>query len=752
MEYDIVLHDYSSSAYLQYAMTTVLDRALVTVADGNKPVHRRILYAMERLGLRPDAKPVKSARVVGEVLGKFHPHGDSSVYDAMVRMAQDFSLRYPLVHGQGNFGSRDGDSAAAMRYTEVKLSPIAYLLLDDLGQDSVDFKSNYDNSLTEPTLLPARLPFALLNGTQGIAVGMASNIPSHNLREVAAAAALLVGNPAASDDEVLDNIQGPDFPDGGRVSITRAALLDVYRSGRGSIRMQATWVVEPLARGQWQIAITELPYQVSAKLVAQEIATLADPLPPSGKKQITPQQSAMRQGALNLIEGIRDESGREHRIRLVITPKHSKLDPEVLMSFLTQNTSLSCNFSVNMTTLGLDGSPTTRGLVPVLRDWCEFRLITARRKIVHRLGQVQARLHVLEGRLVVYMNVLEVIKLIHEADDPRVELMTRYSMSEIQADDILDMRLRQINKLDGFKIQKDLDELRKEAASLQNLLDKEPLLRKLVVSEIVKDSEKFGDDRRTRIEVPSGNESAPSPSALVDLPLTVLLNQNHYLRAKQGHEDASKPLSDKDKLRLWGRTAWPVGVLDSTGRVYSIKTSDIPMGQGNGVPVSALISLGQGASLAGLVTGDPDQRVLIVKESGLGFVARVKDCQSRQKAGSAFVSLDAGDRILHVQALDPGADRLALVSSAKRALVIDLAEVKELNGGGKGVKLIGLDTGAQVTAVQVFSSTQAVESAIPDYPELDLADPRYMGTRASKGAKPALKRKPKPAADSAPQD
>lgn len=744
---ELLLHSYAEDAYLDYAMAVVKDRALAQVEDGNKPVHRRILHAMRGLGLTHEAKPVKSARIVGEVLGRFHPHGDTSVYDAMVRLAQPFSLRYPLITGQGNFGSRDGDSAAAMRYTEAKLSPIAALLLDELGAGTVDFKPNYDGSHDEPKLLPARLPFALLNGTMGIAVGMASNIPPHNLCEVVEAAVAVLDNPNITAAEILEHMPGPDFPDGGHLISSPSEIASAYESGRGPLRLRARWIREDLARGQWQIVVKELPYQVSTKQILEQIETLSNPQAPAGKKALTQQQVMLRQISLDFLERATDESGKDDPIRLVLVPRTSKVDEQALMSFLLAHTSLEESFGLNATMIGLDGGPATKGVLQVLKEWCQFRVSTVHRRSAWELAQAQKRIHLLEGRMTVYLNLDEVIKVIREAQEPRAELMTVFTLSEAQADDILEMRLRALNKLEGIKIEKELKELRAEAERLGVLLASEAALRKLVVKELRADGAKYGDKRRTLIkhEAKAAGAAAAAAQVAADEPVTAIVSKNLWARARTGHGLERTTLSykpgDSEGFVLETRSLWPVAFMDNTGRVYSIKASDLPSGRGDGVPLSTLIELQPGARIVHVWSANPDQSYLFSGQRGYGYIAQLKNCVASKRAGKAFLTLESGEMPLAPLPLLPNStDLLALGSSDGRLLVFPLVEVKTLAAGGKGVMLMMLEAGQTISALRslsaedrTLSGQMALVKGTASFTLKGAELEKYIGRRARKG-------------------
>ena len=742
---ELPLASYAEDSYLKYAMATVKDRALLQVEDGQKPVQRRILYAMLMLGLTPDAKAVKSARIVGDVLGKYHPHGDQAAYQAAVRMAQNFTLRYPLIKGQGNFGSRDGDPAAAMRYTEAKLSAFAAgLLLEELKQGTVDYKDNYDGSEKEPVLLPARLPLTLLNGTMGIAVGMASNIPPHNLREVASAAVFVLQNPGATAAEVLAHLPGPDFPTGGQLISSPGEIANAYATGRGSLRIRSRWHREELARGQWQIIVTELPYQVSSKQILEELDTLTNPQPLAGKKQLTQQQINLKQLSLEFLERASDESDKAANVRIVLAPRTSKIDEAAMMAFLLANTSLEDTFGLNFTMLGLDGSPQTKGIVTILQEWCHYRTITVRRRTQWQLDQASKRIHILEGRMAVYLNLDRVIATIRTAEEPRTDLMTEYSLSEIQADDILEMRLRALNKLEGAKIERELADLRKEAERLDALLKSDSALRKLVVKEIEADSAKYGDDRRTLIK-PEARAAGAGVAArtVVDEPLTVILSKNMWLRARPGHDlDLAtvtyKP-GDKEFIVLKTRTTLPVVFMDSMGRTYSIQASEVSTGRGDGSPLSTMIELQAGASIVHALSTSPEQMFAFAGQGGYGLMAPLQSCIASKRAGKAFLTVDAGELpMAPVQVSKDAPGWVAVGSSDGRMLAFPASEVKSLASGGKGVMLMVLEEGQTLTVVRYLeeprvSGTLTVKDKEVAFDLKGAEFEKHLGKRARKG-------------------
>ena len=547
------LATYAQRAYLEYALSVVKGRALPDVCDGQKPVQRRILYAMSRMGLgfsgTTGAKPVKSARVVGDVLGRFHPHGDQAAYDALVRMAQDFSQRYPLIDGQGNFGSRDGDGAAAMRYTEARLSKITTLLLDEIDQGTVDFIPNYDGSTEEPRQLPARLPFVLMNGASGIAVGLATEIPSHNLREVADACVALIKSPKLTDDELFALMPGPDFPGGGQIISPASDIADAYRTGRGSLKVRARWKIEDLARGQWQLVVTELPMGVSSQKVLEEIEELTNPKVKAGKKALSADQLQLKASILSVLDVVRDESSKDAAVRLVFEPKTSRIEQQELITALLAHTSLETSSPINMTSVGIDGKPVQKSLRQMILEWITFRQQTIVRRSEHRLGKVMDRIHILEGRQLVLLNIDEVIAIIRQSDEPKQALMDRFKLSERQAEDILEIRLRQLARLEGIKIEQELKELRTEQTQLEEILANPSALKRLMVKEIEQDAKNFADPRRTLIQE---EKKAVAEVKVVDEPVTVVVSQKGWVRARQGHGHDASSFAFKSGDGLYG--------------------------------------------------------------------------------------------------------------------------------------------------------------------------------------------------------
>ena len=692
---------YAEQAYLDYAVSVVKGRALPELGDGQKPVQRRILFAMQAMGLQSGSRPVKSARVVGDVLGKFHPHGDQAAYDALVRMAQAFTLRYPLIDGQGNFGSRDGDNAAAMRYTEARLTPIARLLLDELGEGTVDFVPNYDGSQLEPASLPARLPMVLLNGASGIAVGMATEMPPHNLTEVAQACVALIKDPTLDAAAIQAIVPGPDFPGGAQVISEAEDIAQVYASGRGSLKMRARWQFEEMARGQWQLVVTELPPGTSGQKVLEEIEDITNPKVKTGKKTLSTDQQLNKAQMLGLLDAVRDESGKDADVRLVFEPKSSRVDRDQFVTLLLAQTSLETNVSVNLVCVGTDGRPKQKSLRDILLEWTAFRAQTILRRSQYRLDKVLDRIHVLEGRMLVYLNVDEVIQTIRESDEPRQALMARFKLSERQAEDILEMRLRQLARLEGIKIEQELQDKKDEQVKLEELIEKPPALRRLMIKEIEADIKAFGDARRTVIE-PA--ERAVLAVKVTDEPVTVIVSQKGWVRSRQGHGHDAAQFTFKSGDAYYGhfecRSTHQLIVLGSSGRVYSTPVAGLPSARGDGSPVTALIDLEPGTQVIHSFAAEADQMWLITTSAGFGFKAPTSAMVSRQKAGKQFITLDTGEALMRPVQLDTSQTHVALLSSRQRLAVIDSEEIKKLAGGGKGTILIGLEASDQLSQVK----------------------------------------------------
>ncbi len=689
---NLTLAHYAEQAYLDYAVSVVRGRALPDVGDGQKPVQRRILFAMQSMGLQSGAKPVKSARVVGDVLGKFHPHGDQAAYDALVRMAQSFSLRYPLIDGQGNFGSRDGDNAAAMRYTEARLTPFARVLLDELDEGTVEFAPNYDGSQMEPLMLPARLPVMLLNGASGIAVGMATEIPAHNLREVASACVALLRQPTLSDRELYALVPGPDFAGGGQIITPAEDVAQIYQTGRGSIKARARWQFEEMARGQWQLVVHELPPGTSCQKVLEEIEDLTNPKVKTGKKSLTPEQQQTRAQMLALLDAVRDESGKDAAVRLVFEPKTSRIDRDEFVNTLLAQTSMETNVPINIVCIGVDGRPRQKGLREVLTEWVGFRTDTVLKRTRHRLDKVLDRIHVLEGRMIVYLNVDEVIQTIRESDEPRPALMKRFALTERQADDILDMRLRQLARLEGIRIEQELKDKREEQARLQELIDQPNALKRLIIREIEADAKQYGDERRTLIQAA---ERAVLEVKVLDEPVTVIVSQRGWLRSRQGHGHDASLFTYKAGDSAYGvfecRSTDTLIAFGSNGRIYSVAVSSLPSARGDGAPVTSLIDLESGTHISHMIAAAPESRWMLSTAMGYGFSALLSDMVTRQRAGKQFVTIESGDALLRPVPLFAHAQHLAMLSSKGRLLVIALEEIKHLAGGGRGTILMGID-------------------------------------------------------------
>ncbi|MDR3158756.1 MAG: DNA topoisomerase IV subunit A [Zoogloeaceae bacterium] len=742
----VLLHESALRDYLEYAVAVVKGRALPDVKDGMKPVQRRVLFAMRELGLFAAAKPVKSARVVGDVIGKYHPHSDASAYDAMVRVAQPFTLRYPLVDGQGNFGSRDGDNAAAMRYTEARLMPIADLLLAEIDEGTVDFRPNYDGTFEEPTFLPARLPFVLLNGASGIAVGMATEMPPHNLKEVADAAIHLLQHPEATLEDLLAHLAGPDYPGGGQIISSAADIAAAYRTGRGSLRVRARYGIEDLARGAWQVVFTELPPGVSSARVQSEAGAILNPQPRAGKKAV--EQSAAQLKALfaSQLDKMRDESGKDDAVRLVFEPASSRQNREEFVALLLAHTSLEITAPINLVAVGLDGRPCQKPLREILGEWCQFRVRTLARRTRYRLEKTQERIHILEGRHIVFLNIDTVIRLIREADDPKAALVARFSLSERQAEDILEIRLRQLARLEGVKIEQELIKLRAEQAALETLLKDESRLKKQVVREIREDAQKYGDPRRTLIQ-PALAASRAEVTPVADEPVTVIISEKGWARVRQGHalDLSAIAFKDGDKLGVIHecRSVDALAILADDGRAYTVAVAQLPDGRGMGAPLSSFVEMGRGR-IAHVLAGKAENEWLIAKSSGYGFICTLADLFSRQKAGKAFLFMEENARILPPQALAANAVSayLAALSSDFRLLIFPLEQMKRLSGG-KGVQIMGIK--GEETLLQTLVSPSAVvkiRGTFRGRPKEIFSESRHIGQRARRGAGIGLIREP----------
>jgi topoisomerase-4 subunit A len=683
------LADYTEQAYLNYSMYVIMDRALPHIGDGLKPVQRRIVYAMSELGLDADAKHKKSARTVGDVLGKFHPHGDSACYEAMVLMAQPFSYRYTLVDGQGNWGAPDDPkSFAAMRYTEARLSRYSQVLLSEVGQGTVDWAPNFDGTLQEPAVLPARLPNILLNGTTGIAVGMATDVPPHNLREVASACVRLLDEPKATIEQLCEHIQGPDYPTEAEIVTPRAEIQKIYESGRGSIRMRAVYRVE-----DGDIVVTALPHQVSGAKVLEQIA------------------AQMQAKKLPMVADLRDESDHENPCRIVIIPRSNRVDATELMQHLFATTDLENSYRVNVNIIGLDGRPQLKNLRALLLEWLEFRTNTVRRRLQHRLDKVQKRLHLLEGLLTAFLNLDEVIHIIRTEEHPKQALIERFQLTEIQADYILETRLRQLARLEEMKIRGEQDELLKEQAKLQALLGSDAKLRKLVRSELIKDAETYGDDRRSPI-VERAEAKALSENELMPTePVTVVLSEKGWVRCAKGHDIDATGLSykagDGFKAAAAGRSNQFAVLIDSTGRSYSLPAHSLPSARGQGEPLTGRLTPPPGATFECVLLPEDDALYVVASDAGYGFVVKGEDLQAKNKAGKGLLSLPNGAKVMSPRpVVDREQDWLAAVTTEGRLLVFKVSDLPQL-GKGKGNKIIGVP-GDRVASREEFVTDLAV--------------------------------------------
>ncbi|HUT40457.1 MAG TPA: DNA topoisomerase IV subunit A [Gammaproteobacteria bacterium] len=666
------LKTFTEKAYLDYSMYVILDRALPHIGDGLKPVQRRIVYAMSELGLQATAKHKKSARTVGDVLGKFHPHGDSACYEAMVHLAQDFTCRYPLVDGQGNWGSPDDPkSFAAMRYTEARLTPYAEVLLAELGQGTVGWTPNFDGTLDEPSLLPARLPNVLLNGATGIAVGMATDVPPHNLREVAEAAILLLDKPKSTLEDLCEIVQGPDFPTGAEIISSRAELIEAYRTGYGSVRIRACYEVE-----NGEIVITALPFQTSGSKVLEQIA------------------AQMNAKKLPMVEDLRDESDHESPTRLVIVPRSGRVDVETLMSHLFSTTGLERTARINLNLIGLDGRPRIKNLLEILREWLQFRTATVRRRLGFRLDKVNSRLHMLDGLLIAFLNLDEVIHIIRTEDKPKQVLMERFRLTEEQVNYILDTRLRQLALLEEMKIRSEQEELLAERDELQAILGSERRLKTLIKKELLADADKFGDARRSALVEREAAQVLDETALIPSEAVTVVLSKNGWVRVAKGHdidpEEMSYKAGDGFFMAARGRSNQLAVFIDSNGRTYALPAHGLPGARGQGEPLSGRLKPADGARFAGVMMGEPEQLFLLASDAGYGFVARLADMITRNKAGKSTLSVPKGADVLPpVTVRSHDDDWVVAATTEGYLLVIPLNEVPQLPRG-KGNKIISI--------------------------------------------------------------
>ncbi|WP_168541850.1 DNA topoisomerase IV subunit A [Acinetobacter sp. A2] len=707
--------EFTERAYLNYAMYVIMDRALPHISDGLKPVQRRIVYAMSELGLKHSGKPKKSARTVGDVLGKYHPHGDSACYEAMVLMAQPFSYRYPFIEGQGNWGSPDDPkSFAAMRYTEAKLSQYSEVLLAELGQGTCDWQDNFDGSLKEPVNLPARVPNILLNGTTGIAVGMATDIPPHNLREVVKGTIALIRNPNLSDEKVAEYIPAPDLPTKAEIITPPEELLKMQSTGRGSYRMRAVYSVE-----KNEIVITELPYQVS------------------GSKIITQIADQMQAKKLPLVSDVRDESDHQNPTRLVIVLRSNRIDAEAVMSHLFATTDLESSYRVNMNMIGADGRPQVKSIRRILLEWIEIRKNTVTRRLQYHLNKIEKRLHILAGLLIAYLDIDTVIRIIREEDHPKAELMSHFGIDEIQAEAILELKLRHLAKLEEMEIRREQEELEAKAAIIREQLANPESLKNLIINELKEDAKKFGDDRRSPIVLRAEATAINEQDMLPADPVTVVLSEAGWIRCAKGHEVDAENLNfragDQYLSHAQGKSNQRVYILDDTGRSYALAINSLPSARGLGEPLSSKLSPASGVGFKQLLIAEDDSEILAASSKGYGFKTQAKQLDTSAKAGKAFLSLPEKATVMNLQMTEQ-ASHVALLSSAGRLLVIELSELPVLNKG-KGNKLIQLEEKDQLLsmlplnldeAIQVFAGQQQLKLKGEDLL-------KYVAKRGTKG-------------------
>ena len=715
------LREYAERAYLDYSMYVVLDRALPFLGDGLKPVQRRIIYAMSELGLNAASKPKKSARTVGDVIGKYHPHGDSACYEALVLMAQPFSYRYPLIEGQGNFGSSDDPkSFAAMRYTESKLTPIAEVLLGELGQGTTDWAPNFDGTLQEPTWMPARLPHLLLNGTTGIAVGMATDVPPHNLNEIVSALLHLLDDPDASVRDLCEHVKGPDYPSNAEIITPANDLRNMYETGNGSVRARATYIKET-----HNVVVTALPFQVSPSKVIEQIA------------------AQMRAKKLPWLEDIRDESDHANPVRVVLVPRSNRVDAEQLMGHLFATTDMERSYRVNLNVIGLDGRPQVKNLKTLLSEWLAFRSSTVTRRLQHRLQKVERRLHLLEGLLVAFLNLDEVIHIIRTEDEPKAALIARFGLSEDQAEYILETKLKQLARLEEMKIRGEQDELAKERDKILSILDSKAKLKKLIRDELQADAKKFGDERRSPLVQRQAAQAIDETELVPSEPMTVVMSEKGWIRAAKGHDIDASTLSYRDGDALQGavraRSTQQVAFLDSEGRAYSTPVHTLPSARGNGEPLTGRFSPAAGTSFVTLASAEPDTRFVLASTHGYGFVTRFENLIGRNKAGKAMLNLSAGSSVLSPSVVaNVATDRIVAVTSSGNLLAIAANDLPELDKG-KGNKIIEIPKAKlateRVVAIVAISPGQTLQVRSGQrtmglkFNELEA----YLGARATRG-------------------
>ncbi|TKE98390.1 DNA topoisomerase IV subunit A [Vibrio kanaloae] len=704
------MRKFTEDAYLNYSMYVIMDRALPYIGDGLKPVQRRIIYAMSELGLSAASKYKKSARTVGDVLGKYHPHGDSACYEAMVLMAQPFSYRYPLVDGQGNWGAPDDPkSFAAMRYTEAKLSKFAEVLLSELGQGTVEWQPNFDGTMKEPQMLPARLPHILLNGITGIAVGMATDIPPHNVREIAEATIKLIDSPKSELSDIMESVQGPDYPTEAEIISPKSDIEKIYRTGRGSIKMRAVWHKEGS-----DIVITALPHQVSGAKLLEQIA------------------NQMRAKKLPMVDDLRDESDHENPTRIVVVPRSNRIDCDQLMSHLFASTELEKNFRVNLNMIGLDSRPQVKGLVQILKEWIEFRRTTVRRRLQYRLDKVLARLHILEGLLVAYLNIDEVIEIIRTEDEPCPVLMSRFNITETQANAILDIKLRNLAKLEEFKIRAEQEELEAERDKLEKLLGSERRLNTLIKKEIQADAEKYGDDRRSPLIERAEAKALTERDLVPSEPITVVLSEKGWIRHAKGHEVDAEGLNyksgDKFLASAKGKSNQQAVFLGSDGRSYSLESHSLPSARSQGEPITGRLNVSPGTSIRQVVMGEDDQLWLVGSDAGYGFVCKGGDLLSKNKSGKALVNLPQASEVMMPSPIaDLDSNQILAITNQGRMLLFPIKDLPQLTKG-KGNKIINIPSAKAKEREEFVSHLMA----IPENATLTI----YAGKRKL-GLKPA---------------
>ncbi|MEP7096145.1 MAG: DNA topoisomerase IV subunit A [Dokdonella sp.] len=720
----IPLKDYAERAYLDYSMYVVLDRALPFIGDGLKPVQRRIIYAMSELGLAAGSKPKKSARTVGDVIGKFHPHGDSACYEAMVLMAQPFSYRYPLIDGQGNFGSADDPkSFAAMRYTESRLTPIAQMLLDEVDQGTVDWVPNFDGTLQEPSWLPSRVPHVLLNGSTGIAVGMATDIPPHNLREIATACIRLLDNPETTLAELCEHVRGPDFPTAAQIITPAREIAAMYATGNGSVRCRAVYVKEDS-----NVVVTALPHQVSPSKILEQIA------------------AQMRAKKLPMLEDIRDESDHENPIRIVLIPRSNRIDVDEMMQHLNATTDLEKSFRINLNMIGLDGKPQLKNLRQILVEWLRFRQDTVTRRLTHRLTKVERRLHLLEALRIAFLNLDEVIRIVRHEDEPKPVLIARFKLSDEQADYILETRLRQLARLEEMKINAERDQLEEERARINVVLNSKARLKTLIKDELREDAKKYGDERRSPLVESAAAQALDETALVASEPLTVVLSAKGWIRAAKGHDVDAAALGYREGDELLaaaqGRTTQQVAFIDSTGRSYSTAAHTLPSARGNGEPLTGRFALPPGARFDALAIADASTKFVLASDFGYGFVTKFEALLANKKAGKQIINIEVSAHVLAPAAVgDSARDRIAVVTSAGHLLMFSVAELPELEKGGNGNKLIEipkarLSSGERVVGIAIVAEGKGEITLYAGQRKLTLkwADlVEYGGNRAARG-------------------